>query len=273
MRKLQGKDLSWNNVLDADAARKLVALFDEPSVVIVKHNNPCGVGRGADLAQAYRRAFQCDPVSAFGSIVALNLAPPGARDGDARSVRRGGDRARLRRRRARDLRTQEEPAADRSASLRAGAGEAELRGVDGGFLAQRPDGEPEDPAAWRCVTRRQPAAAELRALEFAWKVTRYVKSNAIVLANADQTVGIGAGQMSRVDSCRLAIQKAAVPTQGTVAGSDAFFPFRDGIDVLAAAGVRAIAQPGGSVRDEEVVAACDEHDMAMVLTGRRHFRH
>jgi phosphoribosylaminoimidazolecarboxamide formyltransferase/IMP cyclohydrolase len=158
-------------------------------------------------------------------------------------------------------------------SYRMTGNDVELRGIDGGFLAQRPDGESEDSRGWRCVTRRRPTPAEERALEFAWKITRYVKSNAIVLTNTDQTVGVGAGQMSRVDSCRLAIQKAVVAVPGSVAGSDAFFPFRDGVDVLADAGVRAIAQPGGSVRDEEVVAACDERDMAMVLTDRRHFRH
>jgi phosphoribosylaminoimidazolecarboxamide formyltransferase/IMP cyclohydrolase len=274
MRKLQGKELSWNNMLDADAARKLVALFEEPAIVLVKHNNPCGVGRGVDLAQAYRRAFECDPVSAYGSIVALN----GEATGDLAAAMRelfvevviapGYSAEALEIfGRKKNLRLIEAP------SYGLGADDVELRGIDGGFLAQRPDGEREDPAGWRCVTRRGPTPAEQRALEFAWKVTRYVKSNAIVLANADQTVGVGAGQMSRVDSCRLAIQKAVIPTEGTVAGSDAFFPFRDGVDVLAAAGVRAIAQPGGSVRDEEVVAACDERDMAMVLTDRRHFRH
>jgi phosphoribosylaminoimidazolecarboxamide formyltransferase/IMP cyclohydrolase len=274
MRKLQGKELSWNNMLDADAARKLVALFEEPTVVLVKHNNPCGVGRGVDLAQAYRRAFECDPVSAYGSIVALN----GEATGDLASAMRdlfvevviapGFDASALEIfGRKKNLRLIDAP------TYRLWPNSVELRGIDGGFLAQRPDGEGEDPSGWRCVTRRQPTPAEQRALEFAWKVTRYVKSNAIVLANADQTVGVGAGQMSRVDSCRLAIQKAVVPTEGTVAGSDAFFPFRDGVDVLAAAGVRAIAQPGGSVRDEEVIAACDERDMAMMLTDRRHFRH
>jgi phosphoribosylaminoimidazolecarboxamide formyltransferase/IMP cyclohydrolase len=274
MRKLQGKDLSWNNMLDADAARKLVALFEEPAVVVVKHNNPCGVGRGADLAQAYRRALECDPVSAFGSIVALNDEASGelanamrdlfvevviAPSYSAEALEVYG--------RKKNLRLIEAP------PYRLAPSEIELRGVDGGFLAQQPDGEREDPAAWRCVTQRRPTAAEQRALEFAWKVTRYVKSNAIVLANAEQTVGIGAGQMSRVDSCRLAIQKAVIATASSVAGSDAFFPFRDGIDVLADAGVAAIAQPGGSVRDEEVIAACDERGLAMVLTDRRHFRH
>jgi phosphoribosylaminoimidazolecarboxamide formyltransferase/IMP cyclohydrolase len=274
MRKLQGKDLSWNNMLDADAARKLVALFEEPAVVLVKHNNPCGVARGADLAQAYRRALECDPVSAFGSIVALNGEATGElaaamRDLFVEVVIAPGYSAEALEiyGRKKNLRLIEAP------PYRIWPNEIELRGVDGGFLAQRPDGEPEDAAGWRCVTRRAPTAAEQRALEFAWKVTRYVKSNAIVLANAEQTVGVGAGQMSRVDSCRLAIQKAVLPTSGTVAGSDAFFPFRDGVDVLAAAGVSAIAQPGGSVRDEEVIAACNDQGLAMVLTDRRHFRH
>jgi len=149
----------------------------------------------------------------------------------------------------------------------------ELRSVDGGFLAQAPDALADAPAPWTCPTRRAPTAEERRGLEFAWGVSRYVKSNAIVLTTADQTVGIGAGQMSRVDSCRLAIEKAVLPTAGTVAASDAYFPFRDGLDTLAAAGVTAVVQPGGSKRDPEVVAAADEHGMAMLFTGVRHFRH
>jgi phosphoribosylaminoimidazolecarboxamide formyltransferase/IMP cyclohydrolase len=152
-------------------------------------------------------------------------------------------------------------------------GEVELRAVDGGFLAQPPDAYPDDAAGWTCPTRRQPTAEERRALEFAWKVVRYVKSNAIVVANADQTVGIGAGQMSRVDSCRLATEKAQLPVAGCVAASDAFFPFRDGPDVLAKAGITALVQPGGSKRDDEVIAAADEAGMAMLFTGARHFRH
>jgi phosphoribosylaminoimidazolecarboxamide formyltransferase/IMP cyclohydrolase len=213
-------------------------------------------------------------VSAYGSIVALNAEATGElaaamRDLFVEVVIAPGFSAEALEiyGRKKNLRLIDAP------SYRMWPNSVELRGIDGGFLAQRPDGETEDPSGWRSVTKRQPTPAEQRALEFAWKVTRYVKSNAIVLANGEQTVGVGAGQMSRVDSCRLAIQKAVVPTQGTVAGSDAFFPFRDGVDVLAAAGVRAIAQPGGSVRDEEVIAACDERDMAMVLTDRRHFRH
>ena len=225
MRKLQGKDLSWNNMLDADAARKLVALFEEPAIVLVKHNNPCGVGRGADLAQAYRRAFECDPVSAYGSIVALNGEATGElaaamRDLFVEVVIAPGYSAEALEiyGRKKNLRLIEAP------SYRLGTDSVELRGIDGGFLAQRPDGESEDAAGWRCVTKRRPTAAEQRALEFAWKVTRYVKSNAIVLANADQTVGVGAGQMSRVDSCRLAIQKAVVPDRGHGGGLRRFLP-------------------------------------------------
>jgi phosphoribosylaminoimidazolecarboxamide formyltransferase/IMP cyclohydrolase len=274
MTQLQGKELSWNNLLDADAARKLVALFDEPAVVIVKHNNPCGVGRGSDLEEAYRRAFAADPVSAFGSIVAVNRALDRATV-DAMAelfveviVAPAVDEAAL-----------EALAAKKNLRLIVcpgyafTAGDIELRAVDGGFLAQTPDGGADDPAAWTCPTRRQPSASERRALEFAWKLCRYVKSNAIVLATGDASVGVGAGQMSRVDSCRLAIEKAVTPVAGTVAASDAFFPFRDGLDLLARAGVTAVVQPGGSKRDDEVIAAADEQGLAMLFTGTRHFRH
>jgi phosphoribosylaminoimidazolecarboxamide formyltransferase/IMP cyclohydrolase len=274
MVQLQGKELSWNNLLDADAARKLVALFDEPAVVVVKHNNPCGVGRGDDLVAAYRRAVEADPVSAFGSIVAVN------RPLDAALAEAMADLF---------VEVLVAPAADEE-SLEALAprknlrllvcppyesepGAVELRSIDGGFLAQSPDALADDPSAWRCVTRRRPDARELRALELAWKVCRYVKSNAIVVASEEATIGVGAGQMSRVDSCRIALEKARSPVAGAVAASDAFFPFRDGLDLLARAGVRAIVQPGGSKRDDELIATADEHDVAMLLTGVRHFRH
>ena len=274
MRQLRGKQLSWNNLLDADAARRLVWLFAEPAVVIVKHNNPCGVGRGESLVEAYERALACDPVSAFGSIVALNreadlsvvdamsklfvevlVAPSYTTDAAARLASKENLRV-----------LACPPHVFRPGTL-------ELRAVDGGYLAQEPDDAAEDPATWTCPTKRQPTAAERAALDLAWRVVRHVKSNAIVLANDRQTVGIGAGQMSRVDSCRLAVEKAQLPVQGSVAASDAFFPFRDGLDVLAAAGVTAVAQPGGSKRDDEVIAAADEHGIAMLLTGRRHFKH
>ena len=273
-RQLQGKELSWNNLLDADAARKMVALFDEPAVVIVKHNNPCGVGRGGDLVEAYGRALATDPISAFGSIVALNRPADGAlaealADLFVEVLLAPGFDSAARERFAtkKNLRLLECPLYSPA------SGDIELRPVDGGFLAQPPDSVPDDPSGWTCPTRRQPTADERRALDLAWKVCRYVKSNAIVVANGDQTVGIGAGQMSRVDSCRLAVEKAQLPVQGTAAASDAFFPFRDGLDVLVRAGVRAVVQPGGSKRDDEVIAAADEHGIAMLLTGTRHFRH
>jgi len=273
-RQLAGKELSWNNLLDADAARKMAAQFAEPTVVIVKHNNPCGIGRGADLTAAYERALATDPVSAFGSVIAVN-GPVDGRLAAAMAdlfvevlLAPGFDEeARDRFAAKKNLRLVECP------PYRPASGEIELRAIAGGFLAQPPDAFPDDPAAWTSPTRRAPSAEERRALDFAWRVARYVKSNAIVLAGGDQTVGIGAGQMSRVDSCRIAIQKAQLPVAGTVAASDAFFPFRDGLDVLAAAGVTAVAQPGGSKRDGEVIAAADEHGMAMLLTGTRHFRH
>jgi phosphoribosylaminoimidazolecarboxamide formyltransferase / IMP cyclohydrolase len=273
--QLGGKDLSWNNLLDADAARKIAGLLPEPAVVIVKHNNPCGVGRGKDLAEAYARALATDPVSAFGGIVAVNR-PADLPFAEALAdlfvevvVAPGFDDQALARLAGKKLLRLLECPVYRPAPQ----GEIELRSVDGGFLAQAADALPDDPAAWTCPTRRSPTAAERRALEFAWGVARYVKSNAIVLTNADQTVGIGAGQMSRVDSCRLAIEKAVLPTAGTVAASDAYFPFRDGLDTLVGAGVTAVVQPGGSKRDGEVVEAADEHGIAMLFTGVRHFRH
>ncbi len=274
MRQLQGKDLSWNNLLDADAARRLVALFDEPTVVIVKHNNPCGVGSGDTLSAAYPRALECDPVSAFGSIVAVNrpfdealaeamaelfvevvVAPELTPEALARLSKKKGLRVLV------------------CPGFEPESGAVELRAIDGGYLAQAPDSEPESESDWECPTRVKPTPAQLRALAFQWRVARHVKSNAIVIGNARQTLGIGAGQMSRVDSCRLAIEKAQLPLAGSVAASDAFFPFRDGLDVLAKAGVAAVIQPGGSRRDSELIAAADEHGIAMVMSGRRHFKH
>ncbi|MEM8996396.1 MAG: bifunctional phosphoribosylaminoimidazolecarboxamide formyltransferase/IMP cyclohydrolase, partial [Acidobacteriota bacterium] len=236
--QLQGKQLSFNNMLDADAARRMVAQYDEPAVVIVKHNNPCGIGRGDHLLEAYERALACDPTSAFGSVIAVNrpadlplaqamsklfvevlLAPDVAEDAKAKLAAK---------KRLRVLRC---PVLD------PGSQEIELRAVDGGFLAQAADVGPDDVDGWKTVTERPPSADEMRALVMAWKVCRGVKSNAIVLATGDQSVGIGAGQMSRVDSCHLAVHKARLPIDGAAAASDAFFPFRDGLDTLAEAGV------------------------------------
>ncbi len=272
MEQLQGKKLSWNNLLDADAARKLVALFEEPAVVIVKHNNPCGVGVGTDLATAYERALSCDPLSAFGSVIALNRAA----DRELATAMANlfvevvvapefGEEARNLFSSKKRLRLIRCPGYSPAG--------VELRAIDGGFLAQAPDAEADDPQSWTCATKRQPSDDERRALELAWKVARGVKSNAIVIAGPDSTLGIGAGQMSRVDSCQLAVSKAQSSLEGAAAASDAFFPFRDGLEVLAKAGVRAIVQPGGSKRDAEVVTAADEHDVAMLMTGQRHFKH
>jgi|CXWL01.1.fsa_nt_gi phosphoribosylaminoimidazolecarboxamide formyltransferase/IMP cyclohydrolase len=273
-RQLQGKELSWNNVLDADAARKLVALFDEPAVVIVKHNNPCGVGRGVDLVSAYERALACDPVSAFGSIVAVN------RPVDAAFVAKSADLfIEVLVAPGYDVAARERLAAKKNLRAlicplyRPAGDDIELRAIDGGFLAQQPDASDDDASAWTCPTVRQPTAEERAALVFAWRVSRYVKSNAIVVANRWQTVGVGAGQMSRVDSCRLATGKAQLPLAGTVAASDAFFPFRDGVDLLLESGITAIVQPGGSKRDDEAIAAVDARGATMLFTGIRHFRH
>ncbi len=270
----QGKELSFNNLLDADAARRLVAELEGPAVAIIKHGNPCGVGLGDGPAAAFERALACDPQSAFGSVIACNrpadgelaeamaelfvevlVAPAfGTRALSAFEARRG-------------LRLLECPPYEGHPL------DLELRALDGGFLAQTRDLETTEPAAWTCPTRRAPGDEEQTALELAWRVVRHVRSNAIVVANREQTLGIGAGQMSRVDACRLAVAKARQPLAGAAAASDAFFPFADGLEVLAEAGVTAVVQPGGSKRDREVVAAADQHKVAMLFTGQRHFRH
>jgi len=272
-RQLQGKALSFNNLLDLQAAWDLVREFAEPAAAVVKHGNPCGVALDADQAAALRRARDADPVSAFGGIIGLNRPLEAA----AAEVLAGGfveavaapayaPAALERLRERRNLRLVELPAAGDE-------GELELRRIAGGLLLQEPDRPDLDAAGLRAVTRRAPGAGEEAALRFAWRVAKHVRSNAIVLAVPGATVGIGAGQMSRVDAVRLAVSKAAGAARGAVLASDAFFPFRDGVDAAAAAGVTAIIQPGGSVRDAEVVAAADEHGLAMVFTGMRHFRH
>ncbi len=278
---IQGKELSWNNLLDADAARRIVGQFAGPAVAIIKHNNPCGVGLGDDLSAAYAKALATDPVSAFGSILAVNgevdarfadaiadlfvevlVAPAFSAEALARFAAK------------KNLRLVSCPL---HRPLRGSEnGPIELRAISGGYLAQDADDRADDPAGWTLATKRAPSDAERQALDLAWKVGRYVKSNAIVVANPLQTVGIGAGQMSRLDSCRIATEKArqfGLDLAGTAASSDAFFPFRDGLDALARAGITAIVQPGGSKRDDEVIAAADEQGIAMLLSGVRHFRH
>ena len=274
-RKLQGKELSYNNLLDLDAAWRLVTELEEPACVIIKHNNPCGTGLGGTPLEAWGRAWAGDPLSAFGGIVAFNrrldaaaarkvaevfveaVIAPGF-EGDAREA--------LSAKKALRVMDMDTTSVQRAMGL-------DLRRVLGGLLAQEWDREILDPAKCEVVSKRKPGEEEWKALRLAWTVCKHVKSNAIVFANGVQTVGVGAGQMSRVDSARIAVMKAQLPLQGTAAASDAFFPFRDGVDEIARAGATAVIQPGGSVRDEEVIAAADEHGLAMVFTGVRHFRH
>jgi phosphoribosylaminoimidazolecarboxamide formyltransferase / IMP cyclohydrolase len=272
--QIQGKELSYNNLVDADGAWRLVHDLPGPGVAIVKHASPCGVGLGNTVAVAYGRALACDPVSAFGGVTAASLPCDGdaARkiteifaevvvlpscDAEARAVFTA----------KKNLRVLLAPPPV--------AGGARIRAIDGGLLIQSAD-EGWDEEAWIVATERAPDASELTALHLAWRVAKHATSNAIVVAHGEGTVGIGAGQPSRVDSCRIALERArafGLPTAGSAAGSDAFFPFPDGVETLAAGGVTAIAQPGGSLRDAEVIAAANRLGIAMVLTGRRHFRH
>ena len=274
--QLQGKELSYNNIADADAAWECVKTFERPACVIVKHANPCGAAEGADALTAYQRAFKTDPTSAFGGIIAFNRPLDGATadavskqfvevviapevEADARAVLAGKQNVRV---------------------LRVPMGHEvqryDLKRVGGGILVQTPDSRNVAAAELKVVTKRAPTASELRDLLFAWRVAKFVKSNAIVFCGGGMTLGVGAGQMSRVDSARIAsikAQNAGLALAGSVVASDAFFPFRDGVDVVAQAGARAIIQPGGSVRDDEVIGAADELGLAMVFTGIRHFRH
>jgi phosphoribosylaminoimidazolecarboxamide formyltransferase/IMP cyclohydrolase len=273
-RQHQGKELSYNNIADADAAWDCVRGLDTLACVIVKHANPCGVGLGATPLEAYRRAFATDTTSAFGGILAFNhpldAAAAEAVTGQFAEVviAPGYSEEALQCLRARgNVRVLE-------VALARGGNSWEYKRVGGGLLVQTPD-LTETPEL-RVVTRVQPTSQQLSDLRFAFHVAHFVKSNAVVFCANGQTLGIGAGQMSRVDSTRIASRKAeeaGLPLAGSVCASDAFFPFRDGLDVIAAAGARAIIQPGGSLRDEEVIAAADEHGMAMVFTGVRHFRH
>ncbi|HET9041858.1 MAG TPA: bifunctional phosphoribosylaminoimidazolecarboxamide formyltransferase/IMP cyclohydrolase [Burkholderiales bacterium] len=274
--QIQGKELSYNNIADADAAWECVKTFERPACVIIKHANPCGVAEGDDCLGAYTRAFKTDPTSAFGGIIAFNRPLDGA---TADAVGKQFVEVVL--------------APEISAAARAVlAGKANVRVlavpianavqrydfkcVGGGLLVQTPDARNVGAADLKTVTRRKPTGEELRDLLFAWRVAKYVKSNAIVFCGDGMTLGVGAGQMSRVDSARIAAikaQNAGLSLAGSVVASDAFFPFRDGLDVVAEAGAKAVIQPGGSMRDDEVIAAADERGVAMVFTGVRHFRH
>ena len=275
--QLQGKELSYNNLVDLEAAWRLVQEFSEPTAVIIKHTNPCGVASGTALVESYRRALDVDPVSAFGSVIAFNRCVDGptaeelsklfveavvAPGFEASALAHLAGKKNLR-------------LLDMSAT---GGDEIglQLKAVGGGLLIQTSDSLPAQPEQWKCVTERQPSAEEMAALIFAWRIVKHVKSNAIVYARAGVLVGVGAGQMSRVDSVKLGASKARDlkhAVEGTVLASDAFFPFPDGVEEAARVGVTAIVQPGGAVRDNEVFSVANQHGIAMVLTGVRHFSH
>jgi phosphoribosylaminoimidazolecarboxamide formyltransferase/IMP cyclohydrolase len=269
--QLQGKELSYNNLVDLDAAWQLACEFDAPAVAIVKHTNPCGCAEQESLAEAWRKALECDPVSAYGGVIGVNrpldeatareiaktfIEAVAAPDYSAEALQVLAPRKNLRL-------LQVARSTDRMV----------VKSVSGGFLAQTPDDAVLDRASAQVKTARPPTDEEWRALEFGWKVAKHVKSNAIVYARAGQSVGVGAGQMSRVDSVRLGAMKAVLPLAGSVVASDAFFPFPDGVEEAVKNGATAFIQPGGSVRDAEVVAAAERLGAAMVFTGIRHFRH
>lgn len=272
----QGKELSYNNIADSDAAWEAVRSFDTPACVIIKHANPCGAAIGLDAAEAYSKAFKCDPTSAFGGIIAFNCQV-GAEAAEKISKQFAeviiapefteealavfGQKKNLR------LLT---------VAMGHAHNDLDMKRVGGGLLVQTPDTQTVKEDALKCVTKLQPTSAQISDMMFAWKIAKFVKSNTIVFVRDGMTLGVGAGQMSRVDSARIAsikAEEAGISLKGSVAASDAFFPFRDGLDVIVDAGAAAVIQPGGSIRDDEVIAAADERGITMVFTGERHFRH
>jgi phosphoribosylaminoimidazolecarboxamide formyltransferase/IMP cyclohydrolase len=274
-KQLQGKELSYNNLVDLESARSLAAEFQQPAAVIVKHNNPCGTAEQSTLCDAYLKALACDPVSAFGGVLAFNREVDAATAEEVAKlfvecIAAPGFDARAKEILAakKNLRLLELPAGGLEPER-----ELQLKRVLGGMLIQQSDVGELDPAALKVVTRRGPTSEELATMKFAWKVSKHVKSNAIVFAREGATLGVGAGQMSRVDSVKIAVMKAQSSLQGSVVASDAFFPFADGVEEAAKAGAVAVIQPGGSVRDNDVIAAADRLGMAMVFTGMRHFLH
>ena len=270
---LAGKEMSFNNYVDAEAAWQLVCDFEHTACAIIKHTNPAGAGLGQTAAEAYKKALATDPVSAFGGIVAFNCPVDAAAAEELTKIftevviAPGYDAAALE-----ILRAKKNLRVIQMSDMEQPPG-TELKQIGGGMLVQTRDDHKLNPAELNVVTTRKPTDDEIRALLFAWIVCKHTKSNAIVYARADQTVGVGAGQMSRVDSVKIGAMRAQLPVAGSVLASDAFFPFRDGIDEAAKHGITAVIQPGGSVRDEEVIAAANEHGLAMVFTGVRHFKH
>jgi phosphoribosylaminoimidazolecarboxamide formyltransferase/IMP cyclohydrolase len=280
--QLHGKELSYNNLLDLDSAFNLAREFDTPAAVVIKHNNPCGASAADTLVEAFKKAYEGDPLSAYGGVLGFNREVDEATAQQITEPNRfiecviapSYSEAAFRllttrpswKKNVRLLRTGPIQAAAEARAL-------DFRRVDGGLLVQTRDVEADDFAQAKVVTKRAPTAAEMADLRFAWKVCKHVKSNAIVLAKGGMVVGVGAGQMSRVDSVHIAARKAGERVRGSVLASDAFFPFRDNVDEAARAGVTAVVQPGGSMRDQDSIQACDEHGLAMVFTGVRHFRH
>ena len=276
--QLQGKELSYNNIVDLQAAWELATEFDEPFCAIIKHTNPCGSAVGKDLSEAFLHAFECDSVSAFGSVIALNRPVDFATAEAMAGLRHNGQAlfiecivaphfdkaARERFAKRKDLRLVE---------IKHKPEKWAMKSVTGGMLVQDNDLHKLDPATLQVVTERKPTEREMRDLLFAWKVGKHVKSNAILYAKDGRSVGVGAGQMSRVDSARIGAQKAVLPLEGSVVASDAFFPFPDGVEEIAKAGAKAVIQPGGSKADPDVIATANRLGLAMVLTGVRHFRH
>jgi phosphoribosylaminoimidazolecarboxamide formyltransferase / IMP cyclohydrolase len=270
-RQVQGKELSYNNIVDLQAAWDLAQEFDQPVCAIIKHTNPCGTATGKTLAEAYERALECDPVSAFGGVIGVNRTVDAAAATEMAKLfleviaaPAFDEGAKVAFASKKNLRLVEIPAGDEKWVFKK---------ISGGMLVQDSDSHKLGESDMKVVTKRQPTAEEKRALLFAWKVCKHVKSNAILYARDGQTVGVGAGQMSRVDACKVGAMKAQLPLQGTVAASDAFFPFPDGVEEIAKTGATAIIQPGGSVRDQEVIEAADRLGLAMIFTGVRHFRH
>ncbi len=275
--QLHGKELSYNNLLDLDSALNLAREFADPAAVVVKHNNPCGAATAPTLADAFTKAWAGDPLSAFGGILAFNRPVDAATASALTTGERFVECV---------IAPDYDPAAlttlkgwkknvrlIKTGPLTGQPEGLDYRRVDGGLLVQTRDVGADDPAKWTVATKRQPTAEERAALWFAWLVCKHVKSNAIVLARGTEVVGVGAGQMSRIDSTGIAVRKAGDKAKGSVLASDAFFPFADNVEAAAAAGVTAIVQPGGSVKDADSIAACDQHGIAMLFTGVRHFRH
>src|SRR6185312_14198498 len=271
-KQLHGKELSYNNLVDLDAAWQLILEFPDAAAAIIKHTNPCGCAEQGTLAEAYRKALEADPISAFGGVLAFNRTVDAETASEVSNLfvetiaaPSFSPEAQAILTAKKNLRLVKVPAV--------AGGEAVIKSITGGLLAQTPDNAHVDVASLPVKTQRKPTPEELKALAFGWKVVKHVKSNAIVYARAGQTVSVGAGQMSRVDSVRVGAMKTQLPLQGTVLASDAYFPFPDGIEEAAKHGITAVIQPGGSVRDGEAIAAADRLGLAMVFTGIRHFRH